>query len=305
MADEFQGPARVVGRENGFSGQKSFEGNVTQVFALGRYDDEARPGVQADELLVVDPRHEAHALGDAEPRGETPDAIFLGASSDQNEARPGGVGERGDRQVRTLPGDELADRKGVVPGRTLAVTAHERRRMVEGLTRDPVEPLQARGDVARIGEHAPGLRQSDPVDLLDRLARASVLRGRGEVAVGSPELVVGLAVLVNEPDDLVVVARGVRREARRDDRVDPPPPDFLDVQAPPGERAANQIEAVPLDQGHRHEVRLHPAPRELLGQPAHVPFGPSLGEGRLNRQDEHPGRLHGRETGNEKRKTRP
>ena len=75
--------------------------------------------------------------------------------------------------------------------------------MVERLAGKAVEPLEPRGHGARVGEHLSRLAESQDVHGGDRLARAAVLRGGGEVAVGGAELVVGLPVLVDEPDDLV------------------------------------------------------------------------------------------------------
>ena len=154
--------------------------------------------------------------------------------------------------------------------------------MVERLARDSVEFLQARGDRLGIGEHAAGLGQPDAVDLGDRFARAPVLSRGGEIAVRRPELVVGLAVLVDQPDDLVVVAGGIGRESRRDHGVDPPARDLGQIEAPPGKSAPNEIEALPLDERHADKIRLDAGEDELFRQPPDVTLRAPLGEGGLN-----------------------
>jgi hypothetical protein len=91
---------------------------------------------------------------------------------------------------------------------------------------------------------------------------------------------------VDEPDDLAGVPDRVAREARRDDGVDRTRADLGEVQAAPGDRRADEVEPVALDQGNRDEVRLDAAAPELLGEAADVPLGSSVRERRLDRQDE-------------------
>ena len=80
--------------------------------------------------------------------------------------------------------------------------------------------------------------------------------------------------------------RGVARKARRDDGVHGPADGLFEVEAPPGERAADEIETLALDERHRHEVRLDAAPFQLLRQPPHMPLRAALGEGRLHGENE-------------------
>src|SRR5206468_10270852 len=110
----------------------------------------------------------------------------------------------------------------------------------------PVELGGARGHGPGYGDAPPRLGEADPIDLGDRFARAPVLSRSGEIAVRRPELIVGLSVLVDQPDDLVVVAGRVAREPGRDDGVDGTAPDLGQFEAAPGERAPDQIETLAL-----------------------------------------------------------
>ena len=164
--------------------------------------------------------------------------------------------------------------------------------MVERLGADAVEPQQPRRDRLRVREDLARFGQPDAVDLRDDLAGPPVF-GRGrQVAVRRAVLVVRLAVLVDEPHDLVGVPHGVGRKARRDDGVDRAASRFGQVQAPPGRGSADQIEPLPLDERERHEVGLDAARDELLGQPADVPLGASPRERSLNAEHEDAPRLH-------------
>jgi hypothetical protein len=161
--------------------------------------------------------------------------------------------------------------------------------VVERLALEPIEAHQPRGHGAGVGKDLSSLRKGSPVNLSNRFARAPVFGRRSEVAVGGAKLVVRLAVLMDEPDDLVGVQSGVARKARCDDGIHLPATGVFKVQSPPGERASNQIEAFAFDERHGHEVRLHAAPDELLGQPADVPLGAAVRERRLDREHEHAG----------------
>ena len=88
---------------------------------------------------------------------------------------------------------------------------------------------------------------------------------------------------------LLGMRRGVARKPRRDDGVHGQAPGFFEVQAPPGQGAADEVEALPLDERHRDEIRLDAAPLQLLGQPAHVPLRAALREGRLHGENEDSG----------------
>ena len=162
--------------------------------------------------------------------------------------------------------------------------------MVERLTRETVESRETRRHGARVGEDLARLPESPRVDLGNRFAGAPVFLGGGEVAVRGSELVVGLAVLVDEPDDLVGMRRGVAGEARRDDGIDSLAADLFQVEAAPGERAADEIETLVLDQRHRHAIRLDAALLQLLREPPHVPLGAAFCKRRLDGQDEDAGR---------------
>ena len=85
----------------------------------------------------------------------------------------------------------------------------------------------------------------------------------------------------------------VGRKPRRDHGVDRPAAGLGQVEAAPAERAAHEVEALALDERHRDQVRLDAALAQLLGQPPHVPLRAPVGEGRLDREDEDPGRSQG------------
>ena len=129
-----------------------------------------------------------------------------------------------------------------------------------GSARIPLKRSEPRRHRLRVGEHLARLRQADPVDLGDDFARPAVLGRRGEVAVGRPELVVGLPVLVDEPHDLVGMPdrRSVGKRVAITASTGPPA-GLGQVEAAPGDGAADEVEALALGQRDRDEVRLDAA----------------------------------------------
>ena len=97
------------------------------------------------------------------------------------------------------------------------------------------------------------------------LAACGPLDGLELAEVGAVELV-GLAELVHEPHALVRVPDRVRRELRRDQQVDLPPFDLVQVEQPPRESVRQQpLRRVPLER-HGDECRIVPARAQLLGR---------------------------------------
>ena len=91
----------------------------------------------------------------------------------------------------------------------------------------------------------------------------AVLRRLGELAELGAVEVPRLPELVQEPDDLARMANRVRRELRRDHRVDRPPVRLLEVEQPPEERLREHALArIPLER-HGDELRLVVARAQL------------------------------------------
>ena len=108
---------------------------------------------------------------------------------------------------------------------------------------DPVEALQAVGDVPRGREDAPRLAERDPVEPLRPRARRAILGRLGELAELGAVVVVRLPELVQHPRDLVRVADAVRRELRRDHPVDRAAVGLGQVDEPPEERLVEHARA--------------------------------------------------------------
>src|SRR5205823_11903612 len=118
----------------------------------------------------------------------------------------------------------------------VAAVRERRRRVRHDLGREAGRGLQPRGDVAR--------RREDPLRLAERSAlELQHLPAQGAVAGALRELaelgaveIPRLPELMEEPDDLVRMPHGVRRELRRDDELDRPAVRLLEVEQPPEER---------------------------------------------------------------------
>ncbi len=125
-------------------------------------------------------------------------------------------------------------------------------------------PLKRSSRAATVCELAKTFRASDrptrSISAITSRVRRSSGRRR-QVGKRRAELVVGLPVLVDQPDDLVRMANGVARKARRDHRVDRAPARFGQVEAAPGGGAADEVEALALHQRQRDEVGLDAPPR--------------------------------------------
>ena len=106
-----------------------------------------------------------------------------------------------------------------------------------------------------------------------------------EVAELGAAQLVRRAVLVNEPGDLAVVAREIRRELRADDQVDRPAVALAEVEQPPcGGVGEDLVFRIPLE---RQRDALHgvPAGPELRDEAADVQLGASLHERHLRLAD--------------------
>src|SRR4029450_12218525 len=122
------------------------------------------------------------------------------------------------------------------------------------------------GYVERGREDLAGLRQRNPVELLDPAAHRPLLRRLAELSeLGAVELV-RLPELVHEPDDLVRVADAVRGKLGRDHELDPAAVRLVEVEQPPEERLGQYaLTGIPLERD-ADEVGLVPALAELLDE---------------------------------------
>ena len=152
-----------------------------------------------------------------------------------------------DQQVDPLRAVEPADREDEVAVLVAAVR-QLLRRVRHHLGVEPGRALEPVGDVARGGEDLARLAERDPVELLDLAPDRPLLGRLAELAERGAVELVGLAELVDEPDDLVRVADDVRGELRRDHEVDPPAVRLLEVEQPPEERLGQHALArIPLE----------------------------------------------------------
>src|SRR5207245_6911794 len=113
----------------------------------------------------------------------------------------------------------------------------------------------------------------------------------GELGERGAVEIPGLAELVQQPDDLAWVANRVRRELRRDHRVDRSAVRLLEVEQPPEERLRQHaLSRIPLVR-HRHELRLVPVLAERLHEPVREDLRAAALERHLRHAD---GESHGR-----------
>ena len=133
-------------------------------------------------------------------------------------------------------------------------------RRIEHLGLDLVEAAQAVRHVPRDGVDGARLGEGAAVHGADHLERLGVARLRGgEVAVGGAQQVVGLAELVDQPDDLVGMLDQVGGEAGGDHQVDPLPRRLLEVHQPPGEAPLQQLGPRRPVEGEGDDVHLEAA----------------------------------------------
>ena len=78
--------------------------------------------------------------------------------------------------------------------------------------------------------------EREPVETVHLAPQRARLGRLVELAELGPVELVGLAELVEQPDDLVRVAHDVRRELRRDHEIDRRTVGLLEVEQPPEER---------------------------------------------------------------------
>ena len=113
-------------------------------------------------------------------------------------------------------------------------------------------------DVAKIFRASPSAVALER-EHLRRSARSSA--DSGELAELGAVEVPRLAELVQQPHDLARMAHGVRRELRRDHRVDRPAVRLLEIEQPPEERLRQHaLAGIPLER-HGDELGLVPARR--------------------------------------------
>jgi hypothetical protein len=215
--------------------------------------------------------------------------LAVGAVAGDHHAQRRLGGRRLEQEVDTLGAIEAADGEHEVLVRVAAVVELLRRRQ-DDLRLEPERTLEAVGDVARDREQLPRLAERTAVELVDLAARGSVDGALAELAeVGAIELV-GLAELVHEPHALVRVPDRVRRELRRDQQVDLPPFDLVQVEQAPRERVRQQpLRRVPLER-HGDECRFVPASVQLLGQAFCEHLGTAVRERHLRVGHENPHR---------------
>ena len=153
-----------------------------------------------------------------------------------------------EQQVDPLRAVEPADGEDERAGAVRRAVGELLRRRDEHLGLEPRRTVEPIGDVLRDREQAPGLAERRAIEPLDRPHGRAAERVLAELPELGPVELVGLAELVDEPDDLVRVADRVRRELRRDDDVDGPSLRLLEVEQPPDERLAERSRPrVPLE----------------------------------------------------------
>ena len=119
-----------------------------------------------------------------------------------------------------------------------------------------------------------------------RVAQPDVLLVVAEVAVRRAAQLVGGAVLVNQPGDLVRVADEVGRELRGDHEIDRPPVALAEIEQPPGRGVGQDLFLrIPLER-HAHELGVVAARVQLAHQLTDVHLGAAVHERHLRFTDD-------------------
>src|SRR4051794_8957329 len=167
--------------------------------------------------------------------------------------------------------------------------------MVERLSDEAVELGETGGGVPRVGEQCAAFAEHLRVQPRQRVTQSDVELGVGEVAVRGAAQLVGRAVLVNQPRDLIRVPREVRRKFCPDDEIDRAAVTFAEIQEAPrrGVRK-NLFLRVPLE-WHADELGRVAASAQLAYQLTDVNLRAAVHEGNLRLANED--RLDGHRSG--------
>jgi hypothetical protein len=212
-----------------------------------------------------------------------PQARSSGPAADQHELHAAlRVLHRVDHERLTLQGLEPARVEhvvAVVAGLHREHRGGRRRRVVQRLGRDLEAVPQALGHVLRVGEDPLGLAERQAVAGVDQVAnRRAVLLHREVAEVGMVPELVGRAVLVDQPHDLAVVRREVRRELQRDHGVDAHPVGLGDVERTPHRHLVHDLRReVPLARD-RHDLGVVPRIAQRLRERLGVDLGAAADE---------------------------
>ena len=179
--------------------------------------------------------------------------------------RPGLGGGGLEQQVDPLRAVEPVDGEDEVVVAVAAVR-ERRRRVRHDLRVEPGRVAQPPGDVAGGGEDLPRLAERRLLEREHAPPQRAVLRRLGELPERRPVHVPGLAELVDEPDHLARMPHRVRRELRRDHRVDRAAVRLVEIEQPPQERLRQHaLAGIPLER-HRHQLGLVVARAQLLDE---------------------------------------
>ena len=229
------GPPASVVVSTGFSERNASNGHHPEVLVDGCVVDAEAARVEIGEPLVRDAAGELGAAVQPAVAREPlePLAVRPVAGDDDAQPRLGGGGL--EQQVDPLRAVEPVDGEDEVVVAVAAVR-ERRRRVRHDLRLEPGRVAQPPGDVAGGGEDLPRLAERRPLEREHAPPQRAVLRRLGELSERRPVHVPGLAELVDEPDHLARMPHRVRRELRRDHRVDRAAVRLVEIEQPPQER---------------------------------------------------------------------
>ena len=138
--------------------------------------------------------------------------------------------------------------------------------MIERLDRESVETRRPLRRVRRVREDSSAFAEHRRVEADYSFAQRDVFIGMREITEWRACQFIGGAMLMDEPGDLVWMAREVRRELGGNDEIDRPPVAFREVQQAPRTRVRENFGLrVPLER-HADQLSVIPVQPELADQ---------------------------------------
>ena len=203
------------------------------------------------------------------------------------------MGQRLDHDDLALDGSEAAGEKEIILGGPSGEFFRAGRGMIERLRFHPAEARHAAGYVLRNGVNALRFRQQPAIRFSDGVAHLRAVWGQYHVARdGVIPQVVRLAMLVQNPQNLVGMGDQVSRELQPDQEVHFGAGAFGEIQQAAGQHVIEDLFGrIPLE-GNFHHLGLMPGGFQSGPQPFRQHLRPAPDEWDLDGRDENPHRLY-------------
>ena len=290
VGDEFERTACVGDCDHRTGGQHRLEGDVAVILVLRDEDDRARLGIMAQERGVIDAAQPCHPVGHPQFEGQRVQillvaGVFGHARDHEADFRSGG-GQPAQDQLQPFRRVDAARCKEVVAILALPEPLGIGGRMVERCGFQIEILVQAFRHIAGIGiERMWAGGEGGAVLGMDELAQRITIRVVHQIGIPRRPEVIGGAVLVDDPEELVGVVGQPGRELEPDRQINRHTFEFRDVMHPRGEDVIGQhFAGIPFE-GQRDLGRLVAIGVEGADQIGGVAFGPALHEGDLGAKD--------------------